>query len=113
MFPAGLVTEEVISGKNFLKSFAPGGLFGMGWWDGMSLIPSVGGSGMGDVQIIWSKVGVKGRVGIADVGAMDMFVWPILVTFELSSVLLDGCGGGGRCLIASRRSCSGVDIIFV
>jgi len=56
-------------------------------------------------------VGIEGRVGIADVGAMYMFVRPILVTFELSSVLLDD--GGGRFLITSRRSCSGADIIFV
>jgi len=53
MFPAGLVMEEVISGKSFLRSFAPGGLFGMGWCDGTGLIPSVGGSGVEDVQIIW------------------------------------------------------------
>jgi len=82
----------------------------MGWWDGMGLTPSVGRSGMGDVQIIWSKVGVKGRVGIADVGAMDMFVWPILVIFEPPSVLLDA---GGRFLITSRRSFSDADIIVV
>ena len=101
-------------GSDFRQEFSQepyaGGLLRMGWWDSMGLIPSVGRSGRRDVQITWPKIGVKGRVGTGNAGAMDMFARQILVIFELSTVLLDD---DGRFLITFRRSCSSADMVFV